>query len=52
MGETVNMAMPEPICASPAAVLLPVISNATLGTSMNDIMNAVVANIDPDHRNR
>ncbi len=49
IGDTVSMAMPEPIWANPAAALLPEILNATLGTSMNDIMNALVATRDPDH---
>ena len=52
IGEIANMPMPEPIWASPAAALLPVISKATLGTSMNDIMNAVVAMIDPSQNRR
>ena len=52
IGETMSIATPEPACAIPAAALLPEISNATLGTSMNDIMNAVVASIDPDQRKR
>ena len=49
MGATANMPMPEPIWARPAAALLPEMSKATLGTSMNDIMKAVVASNDPDH---
>ena len=52
MGEMANMAIPEPIWASPAAALLPVILNATLGTSMNDIMKPVVASVDPDQNRR
>ena len=51
-GEITSMPMPEPIWASPAAALLPVISKATLGTSMNDIMKAVVAVIEPNQNRR
>ena len=52
IGEMANIAMPEPIWARPAAALLPEISKATLGISRNDIINAVVASIDPDQSMR